>query len=256
MKSTRKKISSPAAGATLDLSVVFPLFNEEDAIGTLLAEIEESLTSLGSTYEIVAVDDKSTDASLEILEAAATRDHRLRILRNPENRGQGAALYTAIRAARGSIVITLDSDGQNDPGDIPRLLPLLEEADMVVGIRQNRQDTWLRREMSRLANRVRSRVLGDGVRDSGCALKVFRREVIDALIPIKTLYSFIPALAVAAGFRVTECEVNHRPRAGGESSYGLRAFLWKPALDLFGIWWFSRRHVGRLGDVDEFSAAE
>jgi dolichol-phosphate mannosyltransferase len=135
----------------------------------------------------------------------------------------------------------MDGDGQNCPADVPGLLAGRGNADMIVGIRQNRQDSWLRRKISRLANAVRSRILGDGMRDGGCALKVFRREVVSSFIPIRTLYSFMPAMAVAAGFRVVEAPVTHRARGGGKSNYGLQVFLWRPVLDLLGVWWFSRR---------------
>ena len=159
-----------------------------------------------------------------------------------QNFGQAAALYAGINLARGHRLVLLDGDGQNDPADIPRLLAALDAgADLAVGVRTRRRDSWQRRLMSRVANSVRRRILRDGVRDTGCGLKAMKREVIDALIPVRTLYSFIPALAVAAGFRVVETVVNHRVRRGGESKYGLRHFWYWPLLDMFGIWWFSHR---------------
>jgi hypothetical protein len=142
------------------------------------------------------------------------------------------------------------------PADIPRLLAALETADMVVGIRQNRQDSGLRRRISRLANAVRSRVLRDGVRDSGCALKAFRREVVGALIPLRTLYSFMPAMAAASGFVVVQVPVQHRARQGGRSNYGLRVFLWRPLLDMLGMWWFTRRCLPLKPVTDEGFVAE
>ncbi len=142
----------------------------------------------------------------------------------------------------------MDGDGQNDPADIGRMLLLLEtgRADMVAGVRAQRKDGWVRRRMSRLANTVRQRLLQDGVRDSGCALKVFRREVRAAFIPIRTLYSFMPALAVAAGFEVVELEVNHRAREKGVSKYGLGVMLWRPLVDMLGVWWFIRRRFQEM----------
>lgn len=225
-----------------ELSVVVPFYNEEACAGFVLEELRKVLEALGRSYEVVAVDDGSRDATLQLLAAAAAADPRIRIEGWPKNRGQAPALFWGMRQARGRIVVTLDGDGQNDPAGIAILLDGLgPEADMVVGIRAERRDSWLRRRMSRLANAVRGRILRDRVRDSGCALKVFRREVVDAFIPIQTLYSFMPALAVAAGFRVAQREVGHRPRHGGTSSYGLWKFLWRPFLDLLGVWWFSRR---------------
>jgi glycosyltransferase involved in cell wall biosynthesis len=163
------------------------------------------------------------------------------------NHGQAAALLVGMRQARGVVIVTLDGDGQNVPSDIPVLLDALDGADLVVGIRQARQDSRLRLAMSRVANAIRARCLRDGVQDSGCGLKVMRRDVVDAFIPIRTLYSFIPALAVAAGYRVVECPVRHRARHAGEAHYGLRTFAWRPLVDMIGVWWFTRRRfAGRI----------
>lgn len=231
----------PAVEVLPEISVVIPFYNEEEVVVSVVEEVLVALRTLGLRYEVLAVDDGSSDHTGELLDEAARRDAGLRVLHQRPNRGQAAALYRGLRAARASIVATMDGDGQNDPADLSALLPLLAQADMVVGIRATRNDSWLRRRMSRLANAVRGRVLRDHMRDSGCALKVFRREVVDAFIPIRTLYSFMPALAVAAGFRLSQQVVHHRARRGGTSSYGLRQFLWRPLLDLLGIWWFTRR---------------
>lgn len=223
-------------------SVVVPFYNEEVAAPHLLQEILAVLARLDSPAECLCIDDGSIDGTAAVLNAFAARpDSLVRVLALPKNRGQAAALWAGLHGARGRIIVTLDGDGQNDPGDIPRLLEALMGADMVVGVRQKRQDSASRRLMSRLANAVRARVLGDGMRDSGCALKAFRRDVVDALIPIRTLYSFIPAMAVAAGFRIRQIPVRHRARTGGRSSYGVLVFLWRPLVDLVGMWWFSRR---------------
>lgn len=224
-----------------ELSVVIPFYNEEQCAAFVLDELRGALDALGSSYEVVAVDDGSKDRTLRALESAARDDPRFRILHWEPNRGQAAALYWGLHEARGSIVATMDGDGQNDPAGIASLLPGLRTADMVVGIRAARRDPWLRRRMSRLANAVRGRLLRDRMADSGCALKVFRSAVIESFIPIQTFYSFMPALAVAGGFLVAQQEVRHRPRRGGTSSYGLWKFLWRPLLDLLGVWWFTRR---------------
>jgi len=235
------RLGGVTADGTPELSVVIPFFNEEAAVGELLAELRQVLERIGSRWEVLAIDDASTDATPRILAALARQDERIRVLRWEDNQGQAAALYRGLRAARAPLVATLDGDGQNDPADLPALLGALGSLDMIVGVRAARHDSRLRLWMSRLANRVRGRVLGDRLRDSGCALKVFRREVVEALLPIRTLYSFMPAMALAAGFRIGEQEVNHRPRRGGVSSYGLRQFLWRPLVDMAGMWWFSRR---------------
>jgi glycosyltransferase involved in cell wall biosynthesis len=210
------------------------------------------MEGLGSEYECIVVDDGSTDGTAAWLDALAAQPaSRLRPIHLPRNRGQGAALWVGLRRARGAVVITLDGDGQNCPSDIPDLLEALgrDAQDLVCGVRADRQDGLGRRWMSRLANGVRARVLGDGMRDSGCGLKVMRRDVVPFLLPLRTLYSFIPALAVAAGFRVGEQAVRHRPRDGGRSSYGLRAFLWRPFVDMLGVRWYQTRCALRAADV-------
>lgn len=239
----------PASATQPAFSVVVPFYNEAANAGGLLVEITTVMTTLDRPFEVVMVDDGSSDATPRVLESIASVHPQCRMLRLHPNRGQASAVYHGLHQAAGSVVITMDGDGQNDPADIPALLRRLEASDapdMVVGIRQNRQDSALRRRISKLANAVRSRVLGDGMADSGCALKVFRREVVDSLIPIRTLYSFMPAMAVAAGFRVVEVPVRHRARRGGNSSYGLMVFLWRPVLDLLGMWWFTRRRFPQV----------
>ncbi len=233
----------------VDLSIVVPFYNESECAEPLAREIVGAATSLACTWELILVNDGSTDGTGEVLRTFAAGQSSCRVLTLRRNCGQAAALWVGLRAAAGRTIVTMDGDGQNVPADIPRLLDALKTADMVVGIRQNRQDSGLRRRISRLANVVRSRVLRDGVSDSGCALKAFRREVVGALIPLRTLYSFIPAMAAASGFTVTQIPVQHRARRGGRSSYGLRVFLWRPILDMLGMWWFTRRCV-RLQWID------
>ncbi len=229
------------ATADLQYSVVVPFFNESASAAALLSEIAEVMQQMAAAYEIITVNDGSTDATRAILADYATHHRECRLVDLATNRGQAVALFAGLQVARAPIVITMDGDGQNDPHDIPVLLRELQGADMVVGVRVERQDTWLRRSMSRVGNRVRQRILHNGVDDSGCALKVFRREVVGALVPIRTLYSFLPTMAVAGGFKVVQHPVSHRARAGGTSSYGLRVFLWGPVLDTLGMWWYSRR---------------
>jgi glycosyltransferase involved in cell wall biosynthesis len=229
------------AAAELAYSVVVPFFNEAASAGALLSEITAVMQQLDAAYEVILVNDGSTDTTREVLRSYVEQHRECRLLDLVRNRGQAAALYAGLQIARAPIIITMDGDGQNDPHDIPALLDELSGADMVVGVRVERRDTRFRRAMSRVANRVRQRLLRDGMDDSGCALKAFRREIVPVLLPIATLYSFIPAMAIAAGFRVVQRPVVHRSRTAGQSSYGLRRFLWRPLLDTAGMWWFTRR---------------
>ncbi|MBI5380408.1 MAG: glycosyltransferase family 2 protein [Opitutae bacterium] len=222
-------------------SVVIPFYNESAVARAFVEEVCAAMAGLEEPFEVLAVDDGSTDTTATELARAAAQWPQCRVVRQTPNAGQAAALLRGFAEARAPIIVTLDGDGQNVPADIPRLLPLLDQADMVVGVRAARHDSWLRRKMSRVANRVRARVLGDGLSDSGCALKVFRREVAAAFWPIRSLYSFMPAFAVAAGFRVTEIVVQHRERRGGVSNYGLRVMLWRPLADMLALWWLLRR---------------
>ena len=222
-------------------SIVIPVYNEEEVVGTLLDELRSFARTWDSDYELLLVDDGSSDRTAEIIGSQFANWSQGRLIRLSRNCGQAAALFYGMQRARGQIIILLDGDGQNDPQDIPRILAPLHEADMVVGIRVDRRDSFVRRAMSRLANAARSGILGDGVVDSGCGIKAFHRRVVDAFIPMRTLYSFIPALAISAGFTIRQVPVHHRPRSAGKSKYGVRQFLWKPLLDMAGVWWFARR---------------
>jgi dolichol-phosphate mannosyltransferase len=234
-----------AAGSALHeephYSIVIPVYNEEDVVGRLLSELRSFARTWRSDYELLLVDDGSSDRTAEIIGNQFANWSQGRLIQLSRNRGQAAALFYGMKRARGQVVILLDGDGQNDPQDIPKVLAPLDQFDMAVGIRVSRQDTFVRRKMSRFANAVRGRILKDGVADSGCGIKAFHRRVIEAFIPIRTLYSFMPALAISAGFSLRQVPVHHRARKGGKSKYGVRQFLWRPLLDLFGVWWFSRR---------------
>lgn len=243
--SSRSTPTASDAPAAFDLSVVIPFYNEAPNIVPLLAELRSVLEKLPASSEVLAVDDGSRDATAAELENVAATWPALRVLRLAPNRGQAGALWHGFQSARGRWFAMLDGDGQNPPGELARLWELRASADMIAGARQGRKDTLLRRLMSRTANRVRRVLLRDGVTDTGCSLKVFRREVAGAFIPIRTMYSFLPAFAVAAGFSVREVPVAHRARHAGESKYGLRAMAILPLLDLLALCWTLRR-VARL----------
>jgi dolichol-phosphate mannosyltransferase len=235
--------TAPPGGGSPDVSIVIPFFNEEENVSPLLTELREVCATLGQV-EVLLVNDGSKDQTGREIDYWATEWPGVRPVHFVTNHGQAAALFTGLQLCRGKTVVTLDGDGQNDPGDIPRLLAALENgADMIAGVRALRRDSLLRRVMSRLANGIRSRALRDGVRDTGCTLKAFRREVIATFIPIRTMYSFMAAMAVNAGFTVSQMEVGHRARTRGESKYGLGAFLWRPLVDMLGLMWFFRRRI-------------
>ncbi|PYK40425.1 MAG: hypothetical protein DME49_00530 [Verrucomicrobia bacterium] len=239
-------------------AVVVPFFNEERNVRAVCGELRGILETMLPGGEVILVDDGSTDKTWAKLEEIALTWPQCRVFHLSENQGQSAALLLGFDKSVAPILVTMDGDGQSDPRDIEKLLVKLEGVDMVVGARVVRQDSWLRRKISWIANSIRSELLGDGVSDAGCALKVFRRDVVGAFIPIRTLYSFMPALAVAAGFRVIEEPVNHRPRKNGTSKYTVRSFLLLPILDFIGLEWFrTRRCPGRaMRSLDEHLAIE
>jgi dolichol-phosphate mannosyltransferase len=207
----------------------------------LIREIRSVTAAWSDTYEAILVDDGSSDCTAATIRNEILTWPEAKLLQLPENYGQATALYLGMQASRGEYLVLLDGDGQNDPRDIPRFLKALDSVDFVVGVRHDRHDSVARLTLSRIGNAARNRLLGDGIRDSGCGLKAFRREVIEAFIPIQTLYSFMPALAMSAGHRITQLPVCHRPRRSGKSKYGIRAFAWRPFIDLLGVWWFCKR---------------
>jgi glycosyltransferase involved in cell wall biosynthesis len=220
------------------LSVVIPLYNEQDNIADLQREIAAALA--GIEYELILVDDCSSDATLERIE----RGPAVRVIEFEKNTGQSAAMYAGIMAARGEIVVLMDGDRQNDPADIPKMVQAIEAgADLVCGYRAQRKDTAFKRLQSRIANTVRSRFTKDGVRDTGCTLKAMRRECREALVPFYGMHRFIPALVKGMGYRLVEVAVNHRPRTAGVSKYGFGNRAWKATCDMFAVRWMLSRQV-------------
>jgi dolichol-phosphate mannosyltransferase len=229
-----------------DISVVVPVHNEADNIAPLLAEIGAVLRGL-TEYEIIVVDDGSTDATPGVLKECASRYPWLRPLRHVRNSGQSAALTTGVREARARWIVTLDGDGQNDPADIPALLERTQVAAnaqspaMIAGWRVERRDTWLKRISSKIANGVRGWILNDHTPDVGCGLKVFRRDVFLKLPQFDHMHRFLPALFQRAGEAVISVPVTHRHRTKGRSHYGLHDRLWVGIVDIFGVLWLGKR---------------
>ncbi len=218
-------------------SLVVPFYNEGGNILPLIESAVMVLNSIGQDYEILLVNDGSTDSTGDEIAACLARWPRCRALHQPRNLGQATALLEGLRAAQGEIILTMDGDGQNDPGDFPLLIAPVEAGtlDVACGWRHERHDSWLRRKMSRLANVVRSRVLGDHLNDSGCQLRVLRRATITALFPFELLQSFLPAILIAAGYRLGEFKVRHHPRTCGQAHYGLRQLWLRPTLAMFRL---------------------
>ncbi len=229
----------------MDLSIVIPVYNEEENILELAREVDEAMEKVDLEWECLWVDDGSTDRTRDHLKIVAVKDPRKRhrFVSFAENAGQSAALWAGFRLARGKLIATLDGDGQNDPRDIPRLVSFLKNSgvDMVNGYRAKRHDSWVRKISSRIANAFRNRVTGKTVRDVGCSTRVFRRECVEHLPPFKGFHRFLPTLVVLEGYRITEVPVNHRPRLKGVPKYGIHNRLWVGLLDSFGVWWLRKR---------------
>ena len=220
------------------VSVIVPLFNEEENVSILQSELNATLG--GIDHEIIFVDDGSVDRTVERIVAG----QNIRVIRFGKNAGQSAAIYAGLEAARGAIAVLIDGDLQNDPTDIPRLLAEIDRgADLVCGYRAQRKDTLVKRLTSRIANFVRSRFTKDGVRDTGCTLKAMRCECANVLVPFKGMHRFIPALVKAAGYRLVEIPVNHRPRRFGHSKYGLGNRALRATIDMFGVRWLLSRRL-------------
>jgi dolichol-phosphate mannosyltransferase len=220
------------------VSVIVPLFNEEENMSILQSELNATLG--GTDHEIIFVDDGSVDRTVERIVTAPN----IRVIRFGKNAGQSAAIYAGLQAARGATAVLIDGDLQNDPVDIPRLLAEIDRgADLVCGYRAQRKDTLVKRLTSWIANFVRSRFTKDGVRDTGCTLKAMRCECVSSLVPFKGMHRFIPALVKAAGYRLVEIPVNHRPRRFGQSKYGLGNRALRATIDMFGVRWLLSRRL-------------
>jgi len=226
-----------------DLSIVFPVFNEEENVPILLDEIATAFRGQPWSYEMIAVDDGSVDRSLEILRQSQIKYPNLRVLTFERNSGQTAALDAGWRAAKGTYVVSLDADLQNDPADIPRMMRLLEQshADMIIGVRVNRQDTFARKIQSRIGNSVRNWITGDQITDTGCSLKLVKRSAIERVALYNGMHRFLPTLVRMQGHKVIETPVNHRPRKYGVSKYGAMNRAMRGLVDCFAVRWMSKR---------------
>jgi len=223
------------------LSILIPAKDEVGNLPGLLDEIEQALSNID--HEVIVVDDASTDGTWEMLTKRAAEDARLRPLRHATSAGQSTSVWQAAWAARGVWLGTLDGDGQNDPADLPSLFERAQRGDitLVAGHRTNRRDDWIKRISSKVANRVRSALLDDATPDTGCGLKVIRRDAFVSLPYFDHMHRFLPALVRAQGGECVSVPVNHRPRGAGQSHYGLNNRLWVGIVDMVGVMWLRRR---------------
>lgn len=227
----------------VDLSVVIPVFNEEESLPVLWPELRAVLTTLGVPFEVVFVDDGSRDRSAEIVRALRESDARVRLVRLKANAGETAATDAGFKAARGRWVVTMDADLQNDPHDIPALLSHLDRWDAVTGWRVNRGegDSAVRRLSSRIANRVRNAISDEAIEDSGCTFRAFRRDCLRELVLYRGFHRFIPTLLRMRGYRVIEVPVKNRLRRFGRSKYGVLNRVFVATADLFVVRWMKSR---------------
>jgi glycosyltransferase involved in cell wall biosynthesis len=224
-------------------SVIIPLKNEEDNIRELVSELEPVMSGLSLPWELIVIDDGSTDKTLAILESLRKEKNYLRIIKFKKNYGQSSAFDAGFKAAKGEFVITMDGDRQNDPADIPKLIQAAMEADLVCGIRAKRKDPISKKWISKGANFIRSRFCEDGVKDTGCSLKLYRRSCFDKIKLYNGMHRFLPALFLIEGFKISEVPVNHRERVMGTTKYNFFNRSFNTVADMFAVRWMKKRQL-------------
>lgn len=223
------------------VSVLLPAHNEAENLPTLIAEIDGTMRTVGRSYEIVVIDDFSSDRTPEVLRELALDYPALVVGRMVRQSGQSAALSAGFDIVRGDIVITMDADLQNDPADIPNLLAELETDDVAIGWRRDRKDPWSKRIISKVANKVRNWFTGECVKDTGCGLKAFKRECIEKIHRFDGMHRFFPTLVKMHGYTVAEVPVRHRPRRHGRTHYNILNRSLRPMADLLAVRWLQKR---------------
>jgi glycosyltransferase involved in cell wall biosynthesis len=228
---------------TCKYSVVIPIKNEAGNIEDLIHELEPVMESLGQCWELLCINDGSSDSSGSILKELDGKKKYLRVISFDKNYGQSSAFDAGFRLAKGEFVITLDGDRQNDPRDIPKMVDAISDCDLVCGFRQKRKDTFIKRWISLLANQVRSRVCRDGVRDTGCSLKIYRRQALQKIKMFHGMHRFLPALFLNEGLRVKEIPVHHRERVKGKTNYNFWNRSLNTVADMLAVRWMHKRSL-------------
>jgi dolichol-phosphate mannosyltransferase len=224
-------------------SILIPAHNEADNLPPLLQEISSAMHQLEGNFEIIVIDDGSTDDTFQILSKIVQKMPQLRVLQLASREGQSAALCAGIKEAKGPLIITLDGDGQNDPEDIPKLVDALNGYDCVTGNRIFRQDSWLKRNSSLIANAMRRFLLKDSIKDTGCSLKIFTASSLRSIPHFAGMHRFLPSLLMIYGFAVREIPVSHRQRLKGSSKYSLFNRCFSSFCDLLGVFWLKHRRI-------------
>lgn len=228
---------------SVEISVVVPVFNEEESLPLLIPKLIEVLNRLGIKYEVIFVDDGSRDGSRNILKDFVLKYPSLKLIGLRENRGLSTALLVGIKEARGEKIVTLDSDLQNDPEDIPKLLSYLDKFDIATGWRQKRNDPWLKRISSKIANKIRNWLSEEDINDSACTLKAFKKECVTEIPMFDGMHRFFSTLVKMKGYKVIEVPIKHHPRRFGKSKYNIRNRILRSFIDLLVIRWMKSRNI-------------
>jgi len=227
----------------LDISIVIPVYNERENLSLLDEKITKSIKPLNKEYEVILVDDGSVDGSVELIRKLKNKNPCLRLIQFGRNYGQTAAFAAGFSKARGNIIVTMDADLQNDPADIPLLLEKINEYDVVCGWRYKRNDPWIKKLSSRIANAVRNNLSEESIADTGCSLKAFRRKCFQNIKLYNGMHRFFPTLMKMEGFSVTQVKVGHYPRVHGYSKYNISNRLFASFKDLLAIRWMKKRQI-------------
>lgn len=228
---------------SVELSIVAPVYNEYDNLVPLTVKIKDALNGKINSYEIIYIDDGSTDGSSKLLDKIAAEHREVKVYHFTENNGQTAAFAAAFQKAEGRLIATMDADLQVDPVDLFKLLPHIGDYDLVCGIRADRQDNLVKLISSFIANGVRNWLTHEEIKDTGCPLKLFKNEVAKSMVLFEGMHRFFPTLAKMNGFRVTQITVSHYPRQYGKSKYGIANRMWKGLRDTLAVRWMQRRHL-------------